>query len=215
MGASFAGLTAAVLLAVGGFALWGDSHKDADGFLSTGTERFATDTRALVSDNLDLDLSGAESLLDEGELGTLRLEATPRHGEPVFVGVAHSSDVSAYLDEVAHATVTDFDFEPFRASYDRHDGVRRPAPPAESNIWAKSASGPGSQTLTWKVEDGDWSVVVMNADGSPRVQADVRAGAKVPLLGQIGWLGLIGGSILLAGAAGLGVLAVRGGVKNS
>jgi hypothetical protein len=215
VGAAFTGLIAAVLLAVGAFALWGDSHKDSDGFLSTSTERFTTDTRALASDNLDFDLDGAESVLGGGGLGTLRLDVAPRDGEPVFVGVARTSEVSAYLDEVAHSTVTDVDVAPFRASYDRHDGARRPAPPAKSDIWAESAQGSGSQTLTWKVKDGDWSIVVMNADGSPRVDADVRAGAKVPLLGQIGWGGLIGGSILLAGAAGLGVLAVRRGVKNS
>ena len=35
-------LIAAVLIAAGAFALWGDSKKGADGYLSTGTERFIT-----------------------------------------------------------------------------------------------------------------------------------------------------------------------------
>ena len=46
---SLTALIAAVLIAAGAFALWGDSKKDADGYLSTGTERFTTNSRALAS----------------------------------------------------------------------------------------------------------------------------------------------------------------------
>ena len=213
LAAALTGLIAAALLAVGGFALWGDSQKDADGFLSSGSERFATDTRALVSENLDVDLDGAESILDDGRLGTVRLDVTSDSGEPVFVGIGRTSQVSEYLEGVSRATVTDVDFAPFTADYSRQSGARRPSPPAQIGIWTTSAHGAGRQTLTWDVPDGDWSVVVMNADGSPRVEADIRAGAELPILATIGWGGVIGGTILLMGAAGLVVLAVRRGTR--
>ena len=49
----------------------------------------------------------------------------------------------------------------------------------------------------------------MNADGSPGVQADISAGAKLPYLTEIGWSALGGGAILLLTAATLVVFAVR------
>ena len=83
-------------------------------------------------------------------------------------------------------------------------------PARRPTIWAASTQGSGSQTLDLGLEDGDWSVIVMNADGSPGVQVDVSAGAKVPYLTAIGWGLLGGGTGLLAVATLLVVLGVRG-----
>ena len=202
-------LIAVGLLSIGGVALWADGQKDADGYFATAGERFDTNTRALVSDSLDVDLDGAEALLDDGELGTVRLDVTPQGGKPVFVGIAPADQVTSYLRDVDHTMVTDVDFDPFEAEYSREDGGRSPARPAQQRIWAESVHGAGSQTLTWKVEDGDWSVVVMNADGSSGVRTEVEAGAKVPLLSTLGWAGTAGGTILLIAGAGLLVLGIR------
>ena len=49
--------------------------------------------------------------------------------------------------------------------------------------------------MTWKVRDRDWSVVIMNADGSAGVDAGVRAGADVPFLAPAGWM--TGGDLVL------------------
>ena len=61
------------------------------------------------------------------------------------------------------------------------DGDRSAGAPGAQRFWAASAQGGGTQALTWDVEDGDWSVVVMNADGSPGVDAGVSAGASARL----------------------------------
>ncbi len=37
------------------------------------------------------------------------------------------------------------------------------------------------------MQSGDWSVVVMNADGSRNVAAAVSAGAKVPYIADVGY----------------------------
>jgi hypothetical protein len=203
------------LLAVGGVGLAADSQKDAGGYHSTGSERFVTESHALATENVDVDLDGAESILDDGALGTARLRVTPRTGEPVFVGVARTGDVESYLRDVAHTTVTDVDFDPFEADYSRVGGDRNPGSPAQERFWAESAHGAGPQTLTWDVEDGDWSVVVMNADGSAGVQADVKAGAKVPLLGTIGWVGTAVGTVLLIVAVVLLTLGIRSPRRRS
>jgi hypothetical protein len=63
--------------------------------------------------------------------------------------------------------------------------------------------------MTWKVREGDWSVVIMNADGSAGVDAGVRAGADLPFLAPAGWITLGGGIVLLAAAGGLLFLGMR------
>jgi len=73
--------------------------------------------------------------------------------------------------------------------------------------------GAGTQTLNWDVKDGNWSVVVMNADGSKGVNTRVSAGASLPWLDELelaAWisaalLGVLGGT-LLAGGLGRGTM---------
>lgn len=208
-GAGVAGLLSTALLVTGGVALWGDGQKDAQGYLSTSSEQFTTSTRALHTDNLDLDTGAPSWLLDQGELGKVRLKVSSTDGKPVFVGIAPTREVAGYLDGTAHATITDVDTSPFSADYQRHAGARVPAAPATQRIWSASAQGTGTQRLDWRVKDGDWSVVVMNADASPGVHADVSAGAKVPFLDDVAWAALGMGLVLMLAAGGLLYLGVR------
>ena len=133
-----------------------------------------------------MDLDAGSFVLDTEDLGKVRLEVESRNDKPVFVGIARTSDVENYLAGVSHTTLTDVDTSPFDADYADHAGDRRPAAPAKSHIWAASEHGSGKQTLHWDIEDGDYSVVVMNADGSTEVDADVNAGANIPFLDGIG-----------------------------
>lgn len=71
-------------------------------------------------------------------------------------------------------------------------------PPGDTDIWTEEASGTGAVALVWPAEDGDWTLVVMNADGSADVGADVSVGATLPWLG---WAAVV----LLVGA-GIGLL---------
>ena len=56
--------------------------------------------------------------------------------------------------------------------------------------------------MTWDVKHGDWSVVVMNADGSRGVDTGVSAGADFPILSALAW-GSVGGGLVLLGVAAL------------
>jgi hypothetical protein len=200
------GLLSFGLLALGGLLLWADSQKDDQGYIATHTQRFSSGTSAIATDSLDVDSTGPGWLTSHDHYGDVRLRVASRNDKPVFVGIARSSDVQAYLRGASHATVTDVDFDPFRATY-RGQAGERPAKPASKPFWVASAQGTGPQTVTWDVEHGKWSVVVMNADGSPGVDAGVSAGADFPILSALAW-GSIGGGLVLLGLAS--VLIVMG-----
>jgi hypothetical protein len=207
-----AGGVAAVLaigfIAAGALLLWGDSQKDDQGYLSTGKDRYAASTYALASDNLDVDLDGAGWIMDRDDLGKVRLAVESSAGKPVFVGIARTSDVSDYLRGTSYTSVTDVEYSPFHASYSDRDGSRRPALPADQPFWAASAHGSGTQTVTWDLDEGDWSVVVMNEDASRGVDTGVSAGAKIPFV-TLAIVAFGGALLLLIVAGALLYLGVR------
>jgi hypothetical protein len=127
VGAGAASLLAVAALGLGGLAMWGDSQKDERGYVSTDSERFAASTHALATESLDVDLDGAEGLIDSTGLGDIRLDVAPQTDKPVFAGIARTDDVSAYLADVSHTTVTDLEYDPFEASYSPQAGERSPA----------------------------------------------------------------------------------------
>jgi hypothetical protein len=186
---------------VGGGALaWVyGTQRDADGFFSTGTERFETTTHAITTEEIDLgargDRAGVEP--DISSLGTLRLRVESVGRSPVFVGIAPQDDVDSYLDGVSHAELEDVRVAPFAASYRYIEGTRTPERPAASSIWVASAEGRGSQTLEWTPEGGRWSVVVMNADATPGVAVNASAGVKAS------WVLAVAIGLLVGGVLGL------------
>jgi hypothetical protein len=202
-------IVSTALLAAGALSLWGDSQRDADGYISTDREHVSTTAYALASDDLDINSDAPDWLLDGDDLGTVRLAAQSRDGKPVFVGVARTSDVERYLSGTAYTTVADFDTSPFRADYDEHAGTGRPVAPAERPIWDASVQGGGHQRLDWDAKPGNWSVVVMNADGSRGVDTTVSAGAKLSFLQPLGWAAIGGGVVLMLAAGGLLYLGLR------
>jgi hypothetical protein len=198
------------LLAGGGFLLWADRTQRDDGYLTTPTERFATPTYALTRSRLEVDTNGEGWVLNENWFGKIRIRGESPGDKNLFIGIGPQADVSRYLGDVAHANVQDVDFDPFRATYLSVSGDAPQEPPTDQTFWAASASGIGQQTLSWKVREGDWSVVLMNADGSRGVAADVDLGAKLAWLLWVAIGVLIGGVLVTGGSAALVVLAARG-----
>jgi hypothetical protein len=189
-------LTLAVLLALAGTGLlWADSRKD-DGYFSTTHERLTTTSYAIATDDLEIEGDAVGDAL----YGKVRLELDG--AQPVFAGIARTSDVDAYLAGSAHTTLSDLEIDPFRPEYRDALGTGAPGRPGDETFWAaKSETG----TLTWDVEDGDWSVVLMNADGSKGVDARVSAGASVPFLDDLGYgLSIASLALLILGGALIG-----------
>ncbi|MDQ3865878.1 MAG: DUF4389 domain-containing protein [Actinomycetota bacterium] len=200
---SLAVLLAAALLAAGATLLWADQTKrDDEGFLATPTERFTSSSYAIVSEPIDLveaDADAAEWLLSEDVAGDVRIRAS---GRGVFVGVGATSDVERYLRGVEHDRLANIDYDPFSTDYEREPGGKPTGPPGDQDFWAETASGSGEQTLTWNPERGNWSFVVMNADASRGIAADVSVGAEANFLLWLAIGLLVAGAVfLLAGAA--------------
>jgi hypothetical protein len=197
------------LLAGGGLLLWADRTQREDGYVTTPTERFATSTYALTRTRLEVDTDGTGWLLNDSWFGKVRIRGESPGAKMLFIGVGPEASVAKYLGSVAHASVEDIDFDPFRVTYLPIEGGSPQGPPTEQRFWAASTSGVGTQTLTWNVREGDWSVVLMNADGSRGILADIDLGAKLSFLLWVALGLLLGGVLVVGGSTALVVLAAR------
>jgi len=187
--------------AAGGALAFADATlRDDDGFLMSGAETFETSTYAIASSDLDLETGAPAAFMPDAVLGDAKLTVSALSPAPVFVGIADSRDVAQYLRTVEHATLVGF--ENSDPVYRTSDGNAPTTGPTGTDIWVAESVGTGTHSLTWPIEEGSWSVVVMNADGSRDVAVEVAAGASVPALG---WLV---GALLILAACGLLVAIV-------
>jgi hypothetical protein len=177
-----------------------ETQRDADGYYTSSSKTLTTPTHALVTDQLEVGTDPAW-LFRKGRLGTVRVAATSTSGRPVFVGIARTAQVESYLGRVSRDTITDFELDPFSVTYDRERGSATPAAPGTKHFWAGRSTGNGRQTLSWPVQKGDWTIVVMNADGSPGIRTDVQVGAKAGFVLTAGIILLIVGAVLALLAA--------------
>jgi hypothetical protein len=187
VGAAVTGLIAFTLIIAGGLLLWANGHyKDADGYLSTGSQRFDSAEYAITTPSLQVDAGAPGFLIKAERYGDLRLRTMAKGGRPLFIGIAPTASVERWLDGTSYSEVSDIDYAPFKATYTQHRGTRKPGSPGQQTFWAAK----GADAMHWSVQSGDWSVVVMNADGSRGVAAAVSAGAKVPFIATLAYVTL-------------------------
>ncbi len=196
------------LVGGGGALLWADWTSRSDGFVVSPDEVFTSQGYALVSERIDL-RTDADWLPISAALGTARVEVTAPGQDEVFVGIAPVADATAYLGGVQRTVIDDLGFDQSASRAQDLPGDAPAAPPTDQDFWAAQATGPGTQQLTWEPADGDWMLVIMNADGAAGLQVEGRVGAEFPALGGIAWGLLIGGVLLTAVAILLLVFAIR------
>ena len=184
-----------------------DNTRDRDGYLMSAPGPLASDGYALTVSALQVSSYGGWAIDTQSTAGTARVSAfTDR---PVFIGIGPSDKVAAYLAGVKHDVLEDISTSPFRATYVPVSGGAPSSRPAEQTFWAATSTGSDEQqVLTWTTQPGDWSVVMMNADGSARVDAAISVGATVPILHSIAVGLLIGGAVLFLIGLGLIIAAV-------
>jgi hypothetical protein len=186
------------------------TQRDDDGFFTTSTERFRSDSYAITSDKIDLGDPGPDDWWADRDLATVRVTADNSSSGDLFIGIGPEADVEAYLADVPHDEVTDVDFRPFSADYRRENpaGTASPAPPQDQTFWVAQSAGVATQAITWDLEPGRWAIVVMNADATADVSADVELGGRLDYLVQIAIALGVAAVILLA----IGAAMIVGGV---
>jgi hypothetical protein len=186
----------------GGTLLWAGQALRHDGFLTTATSAHSTSGYALASDRVSLHWG----LLLTGLVGDVRVRVTSVSPDrPVFVAIGPADRVAAYLSGTPYATVTGTGAGGLAV----HDGPGRPAPPLTAGIWSAQATGTGTQVLRWTAQDGAWTVVAMNQDGSAAVAVRADAGVSAPGLLRLALRLIVGGVILGALSAALIWVPVR------
>ncbi len=206
---SLAAVVGLVLLVGGvGVALASAVLHDDDGYYTTTPATWSSQGYAVRSEEVRMH-GPMSTTMPRRMLGRLRFTAESRTGGPVFVGLAHAADVDGYLHGVPHAMMHDpWGDDPGRS--DAIPGTSRLGPPTAQSFWVASSSGPGSRTIAWDPRGGDWTLVVMNPDGSAPVAVDVSVGARLPFLHPLA-VGLLsaGAVVLVAAGAGLWLAVPR------
>jgi hypothetical protein len=187
-------LSVALGLPSGALAAAGLGARDNAGFLMSSDQALSTSTYALVSTNMELHVDAPPDLTPAALIGDTKLTAEPSSDKAVFIGLAPTARVEQYLGDVERAVLTEIrDGKPVLDQ----EGITKPsATPEKLDFWVAQSSGPGPQSISWTPENGDWTVVVMNTDGSAGVSVVASAGAEVPALGWV-----IGILVTLAGLA--------------
>lgn len=177
---ALSGLLAAIAGAVAAFWLVGP-----DNTITTPRRELASTGLAVVT---------APSLLDRHG-PTLRVSASG--DKPLFIGVGQDLDVRDYLSGTAHTRLIQFDPPATFGTQELRGDTKKLTPPGELDWWV-AQSAPGAQAVTWPIQDGVYDVVVMNADGTPAVGAQVTFGVEVHRLFGICLLVLGAGVVVLA-----------------
>jgi hypothetical protein len=199
------------LILPGGFLFWAyGTQRDSAGFYETSSRVLSTNAYALTTPNVDLGTGPWNwTWIPKGGTAAVRIEAESTGSAPLFIGIGPTDRVSEYLSGVAHDEVTNF--APWSRAVDyRHTGGGAPrSVPGQQDFWVAKQEGSGSQTLEWQVQGGNWTAVMMNADGSAEITAAVSLGARFGALLYIA-IGLtVVGVVLLAVGVVLIVLGAR------
>jgi ABC-type multidrug transport system fused ATPase/permease subunit len=202
------------LLAAAAGTGWLNIQQRDEGFFTSSTERFEASSNAITSVGLDIMVGQRlPDAIPSDTAGSILLRgASAIAGKDIFIGVARQEDVARYLDGVRRSEIRELNLRPFRVEYRDLPGTRTPARPGAQTFWAASATGAGTQELRWDLTPGSWAIVVMNADATAPVAADLQGGIRSDLLWPL-FVGLliagivllaIGVPLIVAGAMGLG-----------
>ena len=200
------------LLALSGGALL--AAFGTDGSLASGPHLLSTPTSAIVSSVTSIEnTSGVASVIGQP---TLRLSAAPVQGTAgVFVGVGRAADVDRYLAGVATERVTDLNVDPYSITGIRQSGRLNDAPPGAQRFWvAQGSSTRTAAEINWKIRDGQYRVVVMNANGHGGFASTSAIGITIPNIAIYSVAGLLLG-LLVAGSGTALLIRTTGKPRNS
>ncbi|MGE5226168.1 MAG: hypothetical protein ACM3OO_04765 [Planctomycetaceae bacterium] len=191
LGATIFGVAAMVLVGPDGTFSIADRHAQGDG-------------HALVFDELAL----RGNLPTSGDLATTLDLSVQGASQDVFVGIGPTPLVRRYLGDASIDKVVQVNW-PGGVRTEPVPGTGTPRPPGGQPFWVAANSGRAA-SISWTVQGGDWTVVVMNANASPGVDVTGSLSVSLPILGPAGVLTLVFGVVFLVA----GVLLTISGAKT-
>jgi hypothetical protein len=202
----------ALLLGGGGIAVAHAFARDDAGFYSFSLNSLRSPTVAITAK--DVVIQGQQDvprwLLDRLDVD-VRVTARPVTADrAIFLGFGPANAVNSYLSGAAHDQITDVSDNGV-PTYRTAPGSDTIAPPTEQTFWTANASGTGQQELSWTPASGSWDAVLMNADGSPGVDATATVGVRAGFLLPMSLIMMALGLLLI----GAGVLLIVRGASPS
>ena len=195
-------IIATILTAVGGVAVaagLGLLIAFRSGGIDTGPVAVSTPTAAVVAP-----IAHTNSVGTITGPPTLRLSIRGANPARLFVGVGSAVAVGRYLAGVAVDRITELT-DRAEPGVERAAGTAAAAPPIAQNFWVASTT---NGDLSWRIQNGDYRVVVMNADGTPGVNGRARMQITLPNAVPASLVVLASGLIVTAGGIVLLAMAV-------
>ncbi len=218
-------LIGAALILIGLFMVWGGiapltESRDTDGYYMSDSFTKDRPSSAVVTADMGLLRGRWETLVEESSVDMfmetpddVRMQGVASGSNAVFLGIAPTSAVNQYLDGVAYDEITEWEADQaaiLDVEYTSYEGTVTPDPPVSETFWVASVSGTERQRLDWTIEDGDWTAIFMNADGSSGVAAELAFGALPPSNWDTWfWTSFAAGLVLVAVGALLAYLGLR------
>ena len=175
-----------------------------DRVLASAPHPISTPTSALVTDLGTIANTNGVSVAIVSP--TLHVSASGSADRPIFIGVGPADAVDRYLEGVGAERVIDLELTRFVLNTVRQPGSLPAEAPAAQDFWLATAQTTVLADLTWEIQDGNYSVVIMNADGSTGVSTKVGAGVGLPGSSVLWELVIVGGAVFVI--AGIGVIAL-------
>ncbi len=195
----------------GGFALGVyAAQRDSSGFFTSPEQQVGSYGFALTAPNVNGTLGSRwERWVPARGDVTVRVEGRSELPGPLFIGVGPTARVSKYLSGVPYDKISRIDLMGQSVEYAHVDGVKLPSAPDKQSFWVAKKQGTGTQTLDWRLEPGEWTVVIMNGDASAPLAATMKIGAHFGILNTIVIVLTAGGAVLLAIGATLIYVGAR------
>jgi hypothetical protein len=190
-----------ILFTLAGVALLSfNMGTDADGYQQSEVYEVRSDSYAFVLWVKSSSFPSYLTWMSPEDIGQERWTIESVTGKELFVGWAEAVDGENYLDSgimfstpsTWHRSIAAYHSEieiPESITYNQNAPSR---PPAEETFWIENVQSTETSTITW---DAFWEpvkdrkiLIIMNADGTSNVQADIQLGFKVPIFS---WLPLV------------------------
>lgn len=187
-----------------------NAFRDQQGFYSTNKVETQANSTAIITGPADFNIENV--WVRPNNLATIKVEAVNINpNKAVFVGIARTSNVNSYLNGISYSEIREFPTRQDPILFRTFPGASSAPAPTSQTFWVASVSGTGTQTLEWDINDGRYTVVLMNADGTSPIDADVSVGIKVPgIVNAVGIGLLVAGIVLLLGGGVMIFFGARG-----